>query len=506
MASSVQVIENALLLQQAEQKASDTQNQNLLAVAPQVLAAIHAHNDMLLSTTVQATAPKGNVGASAPQAPVSDTPPYNPFNGGGSIDQLATWLETISNNPNDPSTIQGFLKFLLSGTVNLNDPQVQALLQKFGFGPNMIQSMIVECIQDAYFTGSGGPGGGLQAAQTFIANLTNELNGMPANPYSQQMLGALSGFDLTDFNNTHFVNGQYVWSILNPDGSGTMEQLVWTNDPTADQTDNFMITELIGNCQSSNGGPVTPNPYAMDAGALADFMRTYRTNAIETFWSQTKNLGLLVMYFMMMYDNDYQSQEGGLANTTNMLTGATNNYASPLLAAVQAFGTLPQGPAGLPQVLNFIHLLTSSTVLINMESQTQGFSSNWNSNVYNAIMNAQVSPGTGGTAPLSQFIDAYMKNPQSTGAQYDLVAAFNSLNPPPSGTSPSVNPGYQSVLSALQTGGGLITGTSKMVNTELTTVSNLDNQVIKLGNAVAASDGGGIMQMIMAIINNFASR
>ncbi len=506
MTTSVQQMKIALEEKIQEQIHESNAQLNGMTVAPNVLSAMHGHVVDLLSSTVGKSAPVHGVGASRPTV---STPAYDP--NGGYMDNLANLIENIQNSPNDPQNVLAFIDYLTSGKVDLNNPDVQKLLQQFGVTGTMIGQMMQECILYNYYMPTSGnindnpPG--LAGAQNYINNILSQLQGMPSSPIAQEISSGIGAFNLTAWDNKYHVmiDGQYeyVWNIPNTDGSGTYQQLMW-NNPAGDGEDNFMIMELIGNCQLP-GQAVTQNPYVMKSDAFADFMRDYRVNALNTIWAETKNPQILLMYFMTLYDNDYQSQESGLGNTTNLLTGATNNYANQLLTIATNFGN---GGVGAEQAKNFVRLLMSGTTLMNMENQTQGIAGNWQTNVFNATMNVQVSLDGGKTfQSLGGIVQAYLKDPSYGDAPLNnLVTALNSLNPPPSGSSPTYNPGYQSMLSALQTGGSLVTGTSKMVNTQLSTVSSLDSQVIKLGSATAASDGGGFMQMLLAIINNFQSR
>jgi len=499
MTMSVDQMKLALEQKIQEQIQESNEQLNNIAIAPNVLSAIHGQVTDLLGSTVGASAP-----AAAPKPSVGD--PYSPTPGGGYIDQLVGYIEDIQNNPNDPTAVLNFINFLTSGKIDLNDSTVQATLQGFGINQSMLNNMMRECILYQYYMPTSGDitgqPGGITAAQSYINMIMARLNGMPASPIASEISGGMSAFNLTAWDQACHQGNNYIYSILTGDGV-TGQVLTWNVNPNGDSTDNFTIMEMIGNCQLPGQGP-TSNPYVNSD--FAQFMKTYRMNAINAIWAQTHNPSILLMYFMMMYDNDYQSQEGGLGNTTNLLTGMTNNYANQLLALANQFGTAGQGGAGInaQQAQDFVRYLESATAVMNSESQTSSIAGNWQTNVYNQIMNLQISTGGQGspTQSLGSIIDNYLQS----GDPSSLVNALNSLNPAPNGSSPNYNPGFQSMLSSLQTGGGLITGTSKMVNTELSTVSSLDSQVVKLGSSTAASDGGGFMQMILAIINNFMSR
>ncbi len=483
-----------------EQIHESNEQLNVTAIAPNVLSTIHSHVTDLLSSTVGASAPKAGVGAKAPTGGLGDdNGAFNPFNGGGYADQIAMDIANICRNPNDPNAIQSFLNDLGKLTPSeFNDKYVQKLLAQFNASGNL-SSMVAEMVQYSYFMGGGIPG-----SQAYINSMIAQLGNPPNNPLAAQMAGLLQGWSqgsaqMNQFDAAHDDNGTLVWVIPNPAGAGNLE-LQWPGD-------SFAILQMIGN--QSNG--TNTNPYVSgllpDADTWIDtFMSQYRSDAINDLWAKTHNLGLLVMYLMMLMDGDSQSQQGGLSNTTNLLSDMTNKFADSLLTTGQNIGQMSTGDA-----YKFVYQLLTSGAIMNSENQfggNGGIANSWMQNVINPIMSLTATAGSPPvTQTIGQWISSYLNasGPAQQTALQNLTDALNSLNTAPSGGVPGPQPGYQSIINALQSGSGLITGQSKTVSTQLSLVTNQDAQMIKFGSSNATSDGGGWNQLLLALINNQVS-
>jgi len=491
-----------LALEQKIQEQIQESNEQLsnIAIAPNVLSAIHGQVTDLLNSTVGASAPKAGVGASAPKNGLGDGP-YSPFNGGGYVDQIAMDIANICRNPNDPTAIQQFMNDLGHLTpAELNDSDMQKLLAQFN-ASGKLSAMVTEMVEYSYFMG-GGVGGG----QSYINDMLAQLGNPPNNPLAAQMAGLLQGWNqggLAAFDSQHGVheNGQYVlyWNIPNPTGAGEL-QLQWPGS-------SFSILQMIGN--QSIG--TDTNPYVSDLMPdpntwIQTFMSQYRSDAINSLWAQTHNLGLLVMYLTMLMDGDSQSQQGGLSNTTNLLSDMTDKFANSLLTTGQNIGQLSTSDA-----YNFAFQLLAGTSIMNSESQfggAGGIASSWTNNVVNPILGLTATAGSPPvTQTIGQWISAYFTSSGAAQAPalQNLTDALNSLNTAPSGGIPGPQPGYQSIINALQSGSGLLTGQSKTVSTQLSLVTNQDAQMIKFGSSNADSNGGGWSQMLLALINNQVS-
>jgi hypothetical protein len=477
-----------------EQIHESNEQLNVMAVAPNVLSTIHSHVSDLLSSTVGASAPKHSVGAGAPTAGLGDSP-YNPFNGGGYADQIAMDIDNIYRNPNDPNAIQTLMNDLGKLTpTQLNDSSVQKLLAQFNVSGNL-SSMVTEMVEYSYFMG-----GGTSGSQAYINSMIAQLGNPPNNPLAAQMAGLLQGWSqggaqMNQFDHDHNSNGCLIWTIPNPTGDG-MLQLQWPGD-------SFSILQLIGNQSvGTNTNPyisgLQPDPQTW----ISNFLSQYRSDAMNQLWASTHNLGLMVMYLMMLFDGDSQSQQGGLSNTTNLLSDMTDKFANSLVSTGQSIGTWSVVGG---QASKFLYLLLTSGVVMNSESQfggSGGAASDWTSNVLSPIVNQQVTLPNGTVTTIGSLMSAYLNSSGSYQSLKDLTDGFNSLN---SGSNAGPQPGYQAIINALQSGSGLLTGQSKTVSTQLSLATNQDAQLIKFGSSNAASDGGGWNQMLLALINNQVS-
>ena len=482
----------AIQADQLEQAAFDAKK-----VAQHVVAMAYEHTKQMLADHAGASS-SGHVDAKS-SAPTSDptNDPYSPS--GGYVDQLAHLIEDVENNPNDPNAVASLVNFLRNmPDSEANDPTVVSMLKELNIqnstgSADNLQNMINEMIELAYVQG------GQAAAQELIQKLST---GPFSNSTYAEVIGSrASSFDLAQFAQEHTdANGNFIWTIPNPNGSGT---ITYTWDPNnAGSFDNFAIMQIIGNQTVepySGYGNNGTNPYVQGGFNIAQFMQQYRIQGINQIWNQTHNLGLLVMYLMSTYDNDYQSQQGGLANTTNLLSDSTNNVANPLLTIAQSIGTMTDPT----QAAEFAKLIAGGAAIFGMAPQLSGngttVAQDWVNNVLTPI--AKLGGMESGQT-IGQDIQDVLNG--KAGASQLLMEDLNALNP--QDQQPQPNTGFQTIISAIQSGSGEITGTSKTVSTQLSLVTNQDTQVLKLGSSMATADGGGWVQLINQIINNQISR
>lgn len=433
--------------------------------------------------------PSGNSGG----APDPSVPSGSGTNEGadGYIDKLEQFFEYITNNPNDPSGPINLMAYLvnLSNAGLLDNPAVQSVLQ--GWNVNgLITSAMSQAVMEAFFYGYQNNAPGPDSMNAYIASVEGALGwGASKDPILNSMYNVMHYFDTDDFTKDHYKGTDLVWTV----GGITYN---WSNSQGDDK---FFIEQLIG-----SGAGLSQNFYQNylnslnSTNGINSAERNYRLSALQELLAEYKNPEIVIsLWIMMAYDQTFQGQEGGLANTTNLLTNVTNNYATPLLTDAQSIG--PNMTSD--QAVDFVKTLYNGTNLINILPQTSTIAGQWQNNVFDAIYNLPVpsapSPGT-----LGSIMDAYLANPSSPGALDALTNALRGLDNPPAGSSPSTRPNYQTVINALTQGGALVTGTSKIVSTQLSTVANVDDQVVKLGSSMTSSTGGGFAQLMMQIVQN----
>lgn len=424
--------------------------------------------------------------------------------GTGYLDQLAQFISYLKNNPNDPRGLQNFMQFVanLAAAGDMTS-DVVATLNEAGAN-QLLQIGIIQGMETAFFSGYNGQNG-QAGAQAYLNDLISNLSGFPQGDSFIQFMTTIAQGQLAVlpfFTSDHTAaNGDLIWTF-----NGVTYD--WSN-PTQFGDDQNMISQIINN-QGITGDPNS----AYDNLDLNSFLRDYRLRALIQLLQEFAGHPeiAICLWTMTVYDNQFQSEQGGLASTTNLLTTLTNSDATPLLTLAQKMGTLTDSDA-----TQFEDLFFNTTNLINLEGQTESIASQWNANVYQIVggissLNLQVTVGGQSvTVPSSVTLLQVMTGAtvQINGQNYtftlhDLTNALNGffVPPPSGGTTPSTSPGYQTILDALQQGGSLITGTSKTVATALSTVANTDNEVIKFGHSVVDPTGGGLIQLQNKIIDN----
>lgn len=469
--------------------------------------------------------PKRGLGGSLPQPnnPSSGAPdPSIPsgddetnYQGTGYLDKLAQFISYLENNPNDPQGLQNFMQFVANlAAAGDMTPDVVNMLNEASTN-TLLQVAIQQGMETSFFAGYNGVNG-QTGASNYLNDLIKALGGYPqGDPFIQTMLGQanfmLSG--LSEFTSLHTI----------PAGQPGAGDLIWTyngitydwSNPTKYGDDQNMISQIIDNQGLGISGD--PNPYYNQLNLNA-YLRDYRLTALEELLKQFAGHPeiALCLWMMTAYDNQFQSEQGGLAASTNLLTTLTNSYATPLLLLAQKIGHLDGD-----DLSQFEALFFNANNIIGMENQTSTIASDWTNNVFNMIggitgltITADIPADVASKVTLLQVLTGQTVTWSDSGGEHSYtfgaLDALNALNgfyiqPPSGGTAPSTSPGYQTILDALQQGGSLITGTSKTLATQLSTVSNTDNAIIKFGHSVVDPTGGGLVQMENKVIDNQVS-
>lgn len=448
----------------------------------------------------------GSRGLGASQFPLPSLPPsdcpYDPFSlpsdqphtrdGSGYIDRLKDFIDWVDNNPQDATARLYLMAYIgtLSQAGKINGEVIDLLDDKDGStGINIIQLISLslgEGMAYAFFRGYNGQTGQAGAA-AWLADTEAFLNGLggKGNEFSHDMLNSIAGY-ITILPQFAIDHKDGVWDF----GNVTYN---W-NDPG----DQYYIDQIIANEGVDS---------YFDGFSLSKFLRQWRLQALGDLLRIFKNPEIAIsLWLVQAYDNQFQGEEGGLADTTSTLTQLTNNVATPLLTYAKKFGQINANDAQA-----FVKLLFNGTNLINLFYQTDTIADNWNTNVVQVFANTSVtftdSQGNQVTDNLlnvmTQGTDPKTGKPYTPG---DIAAALNSLNPAPGGASSVPIPGYQAIVNAMEQAGALVTGISKTTATQSSTVANVDGEVIKLGHSFVDPTGGGLVQMMNQIVQNFISR
>jgi len=470
-----------------------------------------------------------NSNSSSPSWPTPDMPgtggfdasiPSNlatTYNGTGYLDKLKDGLAAITSSQS-PTVIQGVLAYIINLT---NDPAkastVEAFLSQNLNMNSLIQTGTLQGMESAFFMGYNGVSG-LGAAATattpgtgaegYITDMLTALQpytvaippSTAPNPYAVTMTNALNGLNamLPTFVADHTdSSGKMIWTY----GGVTYTWDTSSNGSTTNPTsDNFYIANLITGISAQG----TPNTLFADlANNFNQMEADWRIQALQQLLAEFKDpIDAIMLWMTTAYDNQYQSNESALANTTNSLTVETNSYATPLLQDIKDFGSLAgtSTTPGSPSAQNFVQTLLNWNNFVAMNPNSSTIASSLQTNTITPILNTVIQ----GTTTLGGFLTNISNG--VSGYTYDtLAAALNNLNPatPTSGsTTSSTSPAYLAMVNAAQAGGDLVTQTSKQTSTDLTQNANLDNALLQLGSAAVNPQGSGPLAFQQAIVNN----
>jgi hypothetical protein len=466
------------------------------------LTVVHSAAVHLLNTA-PVSAPQPSLGSSAPSLGDLPLPPVDPsgcpdpsnfdpnhettIDGNGYLDRLRDFIAYIKQNPSDPNALQKFMQFIAncsntkdaSGKCIIDD--MQPTLDDAGT-QDLLMLAVTENMEIAFFMGDNN---GENGARTFLTNFITALGQIPPNKYIQKMIDAASGqlVMLSQFTKDHTdAQGNLIWDASS---FGTPNR-VYTWPADKDMIKQIMFTQYNG----SGSVPWFPD---LD---LDQFEKDYRMRALIQLLEEFKNPEIAIMLWVMtVFDKQSQGQEGGLASTTNLLTNMTNQYATPLL---QLLKNLESQTPDKDQAADFVKRLADITNLLNMEQQTGSISKSWNDNTYTAIRSVTIPSGTYQGKTLGDVMDDCLGGKMKSD---DVAAVFATFYPQSQGGGGTTSPQFEAMSSAIQSGGALITGTSKTVSAQVQTVANTDNEIVKLGHSVADPSGGGLMQLMQKILD-----
>lgn len=457
----------------------------------------------------------------------------------GVKDYYAKLLEYLHAHPGDITAMQYMMDFLvqISNLYKGNIPaDIQQILDGGSSGHSgaldAIASMLPRLAQYAFFAGYGDSSfNGIHAMQGYVDDMLDRLGGASNTKYTAAMKSLLqSKFDRSHIQfyanqHTDAKTGRLYYQVGSSNDILQPTFYYWDNKDSSGQplpdgdtmTSQYFITQII-NYQNPDGS-TTPDPFNVGLDSdLNEIESTYRVSALSDLLAQYKGdpLTAITLWIMQVYDNQYQSQESGLNETTDDLTNMTNEIATRLSTLAQNIGFTGYDPVtGAPngqkmtgaEAEEFARTLSNGSVLMNSMYQLNGISSSWDNNVFKDICDIKLSDpcaldaqgrGMGHPAyPLNHFPATvgqllYGTAPD-TGLPYtsDEKATFLStmnLAPPPVPTTtppgynyptaPSLSQGYQQTVGDLQQAGSLITGRSKTVSLQLQQVSDCDSQDI----------------------------
>lgn len=416
----------------------------------------------------------------------------------GWLNKLQEFILKMSQDPNNIALGQNFLQYIMNltqaGDLSNNNPygqQANELLQSAN-----VQTLIVQLIDQnaylSYFQGFNGQQGDA-GANEWINNLQNLLNGLgSSNPFTQAMSNELNHLSQSVFNNpigngssfdqAHLKNGQYYWTVTLPNGQTVTYYWNPGAVPGSDPNGQEMIYQQIAN--STIGSPLGPNPF-WDNFSVNEFESEYRRNLLNTLLANYKDPTIAIVLFILMSNDDtLQNQLQGQANTTTALTDMTNLYITPLTE----FFSGVNGSTTDDQVQAMINELNDADVSVNSQNCTGPIAKSFDQNTYQAIMNTVVGGALGPNATIGDYVSA------GPSQLHNLNLALQTALTPqtPNGQNgPSAPTALQEILDAIQQGGGLVTQQTKTVSTISASITNTDNQVIKIASFATDPSKGG---------------
>jgi hypothetical protein len=342
----------------------------------------------------------------------------------------------------------------------------------------------------AYFTDGGAAG-----ADAFLASIEAMIPAAnPPNPNDPfQALRNDAIFyqqNMQQFDSQHSTGNPptYYWDYNNG---------VITTRYTWPQDSSMIWTLIMGSNGMFPGSSQGSQPISFNYG---DFMREYRENMLNTLLEKFKAdpMVAVTLFIMMAYQNQFQFEIQGFGSTLNTLNGASTSIGDLLTDAKNIGAMTPQ------QAAQFLSQLTDITNQLQLQNGTQPIASNWNQNVYGQIMNTQVTFTNSAGAKVTETIAQVY----ASGNSSDMASALNSLNPQVTSGSqpPSPNPGYQSLLNALQTAGALTTQVSQGVQFQISSLSNTIQQLLGVMGNATSQQGGGFTTLFNALVQNQISR
>jgi hypothetical protein len=481
----------------------------------------------------QATPPPLGGRLPAPVLPESGAPkPPVSYAGVGSVglkgikDYYAQILQYIHAHPGDIKAMQYLMQFLVDvsnvykGNIPKNVTDILDAGHDQGAGAlDAIASMIPRLAKYSFFTGYEGTNGAA-GMTAYIAAMKNALSG--ASGKSSPYLTAMSGI-IDRMISQQFV-AQYTASHTNATGGLCYNEFIegaagqppimktynWDNsgdDPEATMTSQQYILGIL-----NNQAPTTligPDPFnvALDS-QMSTIDATYRVSALADLLAQYKDpLIAITLWIMQVYDNQYQTEEGGLNETTDDLTTMTNDIATRLSTLAQSIGQNADGSPRMTQdqVKAFADTLADGSTLMDSMYQMNGIESSWDNNVFKDMCGIKIDPNSTKYPQGITVGQLLFGNDPTTGkpftpaqqAQYLCMlnpappsTSFIPPGPTPPGPTPpgpppaSLNQGYQEIVGDLQQAGSLITGRSKVVSLELQQTSDCDSQDIKAWSTI----------------------
>ena len=470
----------------------------------------------------------------APILPDSGAPKLpSDFSAAGSVglkgvkDYYSQLLQYIHAHPGDITAMQYMMAFLtkISQDYQGNIPaDVTAILDGGPSGQsgalNAISSFIPRLAEYGFFTGFGSSANnGQKGMQAYVDAMIAAVDYTPENKYTSAMRQELdkvsAGIPGFAENHTDASGRLFIQQSLPNPLIGTPYNMTYYWDgkdangkdlPDASMPSQEYILTIVNN-QSSDG---TAGPDPFNVGLDKDMSTidgTYRVSALSDLLAQYKDpLTAITLWIMQVYDTKYQTDEGGLNETTDDLTSMTNDIATRLSTLAQNIGFSgytsdgkPSGPKMTPEeAQEFADTLANGSTMMDSLYQLNGISSTWDKNVFQDICGiALTNPKDTNVVafPVEHFPSTVGQllfgNAPDTGKPYSkeekaLYLCTMNLAPPinpaggtPSISPPSVNEGFQATIGDLQQAGSLITGRSKVVSLQLQQTSDCDSQDIK---------------------------
>lgn len=456
-----------------------------------------------------------------PNDPNSDDPSFNfntgvngepiidPYGNDGVLQRLYQMLYDLKNFNNDPMLLPQLIEFIANIGANsslANDPDIQAFFQGLNFessnghtiGYFLIDTIIMQKWGLDIANGMT-PAQANADTQTLLTQLSSTFSALgltASNPIAGDMVSEVAYLqqNLGNLTNQFMINGRlaYINSagevIYCDNQAGGLGQLGWMDFIGGN------MALVINGGQVWVGPPGTGKDVNVDGSNLGSQLSALFKMMFSKESKQITDPSLLLIYLFMMLglgqDDNYQSDLGGLGNSTKWMTKETQEVAK-LIADFNGGQFSPSNnPDGQKNAIEWMQDLKN---LFTQADNNQGnidptflstIKSIWQS-VEGTSLPSGVQPIAGYPSTLGGLFQAALdgKDPND-----ELGSALSTL----ASSSGSAGGGGSTVLDNLNTASKMYTDRSQTISTQTSAVANEDNQIVNTLNTALNDSSSGI--------------
>lgn len=449
-----------------------------------------------------------------PNDPNSDDPSFNfntgvngepiidPYGNDGVLQKLYQMLYDLKNFNSDPMILPQLIEFIAnigSNSALANDPDIQAFFQGLNFNSSnghtigyfLIDTIIMQKWGLDVANGMT-PAQADADTQTLLSQLSSTFSalGLSANnPIAGDMVSEVANLqqNLGSLTNQFIINGRLAYydsagDIVYCDNqSGGLGQLGWMDFIGGN------MGLIINGGQIWNGQKTVNTDGSNLSSQLSSLFKMMFTKEAKSITDPS----LLLIYLFMMLglgqDDNYQSDLGGLGNSTKWMTKETQEVAK-LIADFNSGQFSTGNPNGEQNAIDWMQQLKN---LFTQADNNQGnidptflqtIKSVWQS-VDNMPLPTGVNPAPGYPATVGGWFQAALDGKDPTGQFANVLSQL----------VPSISSsGQNTILDNLNTASKMYTDRSQTISTQTSAVANEDNQIVNTLNTALNDSSSGI--------------